>query len=83
MSISIRQVTAYFAPTKRKTYLTKNAAIRAETRAIIMNKYPPERGCSDYNCDCGDYGWHIEHDEPARYGKMFRRLRRLVMRSIQ
>ncbi|MDB1108116.1 hypothetical protein [Pseudomonas extremaustralis] len=80
MSIQTKTVTAYYAPVKGKTYLTKMGAIHAETRAIIMKKYPIERGC--ISCDCGDTGYHIEYDEPARYGKMYRRLRRAVARSI-
>lgn len=81
MSIQAKQATVYFAPTRRRTYLSKAGAINAETRAIIMERFPPERGC--ISCDCGDNGYHIEFDEPDRFAKMFRRLRRMVARAVR
>lgn len=79
--IQVKTITAYFAPTKGKTYITKANAIKAETRAIILNKHPIEKACYDSNC-CGDPGYHIEYDEPERYKKMFRRLRRIVAKHV-
>lgn len=79
--ITIKTVAAYYAPTKGKTYLTKAGAINAETKAIIMRKYPFERAY--YEQDYTDPGWHIEHDEPERFKKMYRRLRRIVSRNVQ
>lgn len=79
--IQVKTITAYFAPTKGKTYITKAGAIKAETHAIIMRKYPYEKACYDYGIQ-NDPGWHIQHDEPERYAKMFRRLRRLVAKHV-
>lgn len=69
--------TVYFSPTKGRRYLSLNAAINAETRAIIFAKYPYEKPESE-----GGYitypGYDIRADEPERFDKMYRRLRRLV-----
>ena len=81
--IKTKTVTAYYAPTKGKTYLTKAGAIKAETKAIIMRKHPWEGADHDDEGRCTYKGWHIEYDEPERFAKMYRRLRRMVVNSVQ
>jgi hypothetical protein len=82
-SFVVKQMTAtvWFSPVKGRRYLSKSAAIRAETRAKIFARYPSES--PDYDNGHMTYpGWSIEVDEPERYSKMYRRLRRLVAKSI-
>ncbi len=80
----VKQMTAtvWFSPVKGRRYLSKSAAIRAETRAKIFDRYPIES--AEYDSVGMTYpGWSIEVDEPERYSKMYRRLRRLVAKSIE
>ena len=67
--------TAYFAPTARRAYLTKEAAARAEARAMIRRKYPTE--ASDYP---HDRGWHWSQDD--RLVRLYDRLSRLLRRKF-
>jgi hypothetical protein len=80
--IQAKTITAYFAPTKGKTYITKAGAIKAETHAIIMRRHPWEGADHDDEGRCTYRGWHIQYDEPERYDKMFRRLRRIVAKNV-
>ncbi|WP_261412066.1 hypothetical protein [Serratia quinivorans] len=80
----IKQMTAtvWFSPAKGRRYLSKNAAIHAETKAKIFARYPSES--PDYHNGHLTYqGWNIADDEPERYRKIYRRLRRLVAKSIE
>lgn len=80
----IKQMTAtvWFSPAKGRRYLSKSAAICAETKAKIFARYPSES--PDYDNGHLTYqGWNIADDEPERYRKMYRRLRRLVAKSIE
>ncbi|MBH3213200.1 hypothetical protein [Serratia marcescens] len=80
----IKEMTAtvWFAPTKGRRYLSKSAAIHAETKAKIFSRYPSES--PDYENGHLTYqGWNIEYDEPERYRKMYRRLSRLVAKAIE
>ncbi|MFT8211548.1 MAG: hypothetical protein ACMZI0_15025 [Symbiopectobacterium sp.] len=45
--IKEQRAIVYLAPTKGRRYLSKRAAINAETIAIILKKYPPEKPESD------------------------------------
>lgn len=58
------------------------AAIEAETREIIYRLYPPERPEFD-NVGMTYPGYDIKHDDPERYAKLFRRIKRLVERSME
>lgn len=74
-------VKVYYAPTKNRRYFSKSAAIHAETNAKIFARYPSES--PDYDNGHLTYqGWNITDDEPERYRKMYRRLRRLVAKSV-
>jgi len=66
----------YYAPTKGRRYLTKRAAVLAEAKAIILNKYP----VIEYDTETGEY-YNIEYDEPERYSKMHRRLSKQLMKE--
>jgi len=67
----------YYAPTRKRRYFSKNAAINAEAAAIIYKKYPSEK----YESDTG-HSYNIKFDEPGRYGTMHRRLC-LMMRTAR
>lgn len=77
MSITKKQATVYYAPTKGRRYLSKTAAIRAEARAIIRKHVPDERPCrcTPELCGmCGDPGWSLEQDQPERHARYMRML---------
>lgn len=79
--IQAQMAKVYYAPTKKRRYFSKSAAICAETKAKIFARHPPES--ADYDNGHMTYpGWNIELDEPERYSKMYRRLRRLVAKSV-
>jgi len=72
--IQVRTQPVYFAPTARKTFVTKRAAAKAEARARIRAKYPTERSSEDYK------GWHWRSDLPHAE-KLYRRYSRMILRS--
>lgn len=74
MTIERQTTTTYYAPTKRRRYFTKSAAIKAEAKAIIKKHFPDERGCSEPFCECGDPGWSLEIDQPERWSRYYRKL---------
>lgn len=68
---------AYFAPTRRRHFFTGKAAARAEATALIVRKYPTEKGCvAD-----GDPGWHWTEDE--RLQRACDRLTRNLYRHLK
>ncbi len=72
--------TVYRSSVKGRRYFSLYAAINAETKAIIFNKHPIEK--PEYINGFLTYpGYCVEDDEPERYKKMFRRLRRIVAKS--
>lgn len=75
MKIQSRQQAVYFAPTARRTFITKRAAASAEARAQIRKKYPTERG------DIESPGYHWRHDLPNA-DKIHRRLMRRILHQI-
>jgi len=67
--------TVWLAPTARRRYLTKRAAITAEARALIKKKHPTER--AEYEQGRMIYsGWHWT--SLPRADVLFRRVCRLV-----
>lgn len=78
MSIELQQAKVYFAPTARRRFLTKKAAVNAEARAIIK-KHVPDEGkghtCTMEECGyCGDPGWSLEYDQPERFKRYYGKL---------
>ncbi len=70
--------TVYRASTKGRRFLSRSGAINAETNAVIFARYPIEKWESETgNC------YDIREDEPERYLTMYRRLKRVVIRSIR
>lgn len=72
MSIEIQNTKVYYAPTKGRRYLSKQAAIRAEARAIIEKHVPSIKPCRcspEYCGMCGDPGWSCEADQPERFAR--------------
>lgn len=70
------QRTAFYAPTAKRSYLTKRSAAHAEARAMMRNKYPTEKQESD-NIGITYRGWHWMEDE--RLCKVAARLARIIM----
>lgn len=85
MSINILNATVYYAPTARRRFLTRRAAINAEVRAIIKKHIPDEgRGhsCTMEDCGmCGDLGWSLEYDQPERFKRYYRLLTTALRRK--
>lgn len=77
--IAQQQAQVFFAPTARRRFLTRKAAINAEARAIIKKHFPDERGCRGvceacYPYGCGDTGWTLETGQPDRFQRYYRLL---------
>jgi hypothetical protein len=67
--------TVYYSPAAKRRFLTKRAAIHKETLAIIRKKYPS----APFEPDTGD---SFTCEEMEEFPKMYRRLSRIVARSI-
>jgi len=68
--------TVWVAPTARRRYLTKRAAIHAEARALIQKRHPTERSHTDDFGRIEDPGWHWS--ALPRADVLFRRVCRIV-----
>lgn len=68
--------TVFLAPTARRRYLTKKAAVRAEARALIARKHPTEREEYDDMGRCTYAGFHWS--QMPRADELFRRVCRMV-----
>lgn len=80
--ITVSTAVIYYAPTAGRRYFSKGAAVNAETRAIIKRKYPDESAPQDTNGQQIGQAWSMEYDDPARWAKIYRRLRRQVFRAV-
>ena len=67
----------WYAPTRRRRYFSKSAAIKGEATAVILQKYPIE----PYEYDTGA-GFDIRHDEPERFKKMHRRVCKIIAKAM-
>lgn len=81
--ISQQVAPVYFAPTAGRRFLTKQAAINKEARAIIKKHFPDQRGCRGEidGCGpygCGDPGWSLEADDPERFQRYYDKLCRAI-----
>ena len=76
--ISRQEAVVYYASTRKKRYFSMRAAINAEAKAVILNRYPNE----PFESDTGHF-YSIEIDEPLRYSKLHRRLSRLIKRAYK
>ena len=74
--ITSHTATVYYSPAAGRRYLSKRSAINAETNAIIRNKYPDID-----DSETGDTFYYKSDLE--NYPKIFRRLRRLVKKSME
>ncbi len=79
--ITSTTTTVWHSSAKGRRYLTRRAAVEAEVRTIIYKLYPPEKPEFD-NIGMTYPGYDIKYDDPDRYTKLFRRIKRLVERSI-
>lgn len=68
--------TVYLAPTKGRHYMAKAAAIKAEARALILQRHPSEPP----EHDVGMNGWIWQYDLP-RADVLLRRVCRLIKKS--
>jgi hypothetical protein len=78
--IEERQAKVYYSPSAGRRFLTKRAAIRAEARALIEQRYPTERSEYDDRGMCEHPGWHwhlLDNSE-----KLYRRVCRLVKSKL-
>lgn len=72
--------TVWFAPTKRRHYLSPRSAAMAEAGARIEKKYPTEEpGYEDGMCF--DPGYHWRRDE--RLQRVHARLGRLLLAALR
>lgn len=82
--IERQQPIVYFAPTKGRRYFSKQAAIRAEAKAIINKHFPPEipSPCGEHCGWCNDPGWSLEVDQPERFKRFFDKLKRALRNRL-
>jgi hypothetical protein len=76
--ITQTMTTVWHAPTRGRRYFSKKAAVNAEAKAIIYKRYPIEQ----FEQDTGNF-FDFATDEPARYGKMHRRLSLKLIKCIE
>jgi len=67
--VQVKEVTAYYSPTKGRNYFTKKSAIKNEAIAIILKKYPVEK----FEADTG-HSYDIRFNEPERFERIMRSL---------
>lgn len=77
--IEARTKKIYWSSLNKRHYMSKHSVIHAETRGIILNKYPRYRG----DIDDGFHFEDIRYDEPERYARMYKKLRYIVAKSIK
>jgi hypothetical protein len=78
--IEARKRTVYYSHGKRKHFITKQGAARAEARSIIEKKYPSED--SEYDeigCTYRGFNW----TEMKRSDVLYRRMTRLVLKGFK
>ena len=73
----------WYAPTKRRRYFSKSAAVNAEALAQIMNRHPIEQAAYTYEVALIDPGFDWTREEPERYEKMLRRLKRIISKHVE
>lgn len=74
--ISIEQATVYRSSLRGRRYFSKDAAIKAEARSLIMNRYPTEEAESDDRgrmTYAGFYWRDLKNSD-----KLYRRVCRLI-----
>jgi len=74
--ISIEQATVYRSSLRGRRYFSKGAAIKAEARSLIKDRYPTEESESDDRGQMTYAGFHwtdLKHSE-----KLYRRVCRLI-----
>lgn len=80
--ITSTTTTVWHSSVKGRRYLSRRAAVEAEVRTIIYRLYPPENPEFD-NVGMTYPGYDIKHDDPDRYEKLHRRIKRIVERSAE
>lgn len=80
--ITTTTATVWHSSAKGRRYFTRHAAIRAEVRSIIYKLYPSESLESDEYGRTTYPGYDIQYDEPERYAKLYRRIKRLVEQKM-
>jgi hypothetical protein len=69
--------TVYFAPTRRRHFMTLHAAAHSEAASMLNRKYPPEAG----DRSTGESGWDWRCDE--RLCRVHERLSRMIIRRFR
>ena len=78
--VTSQNAQVWYSPTKRRRYFSRSGAIHAEAKALILIRYPTEKpeqeqGRMTYP------GYHFPSDEPDKYKKMLRRLKRIISKN--
>lgn len=77
--IEVRLRTVFYAPTARRHYQTRKAAVMAEARALVKRHYPSQREHHDDMGRLEDPGFHWL-DEPQAV-RLHARLVRIIDRK--
>ena len=80
MSIKTVHRVVYYAETARRHFMTRDAAIKAEARALIKNKYPTEESENDGrgNCTYPGFYWRQLPNSDTLYRRMCTAIKRAV-----
>ncbi|WP_210502014.1 hypothetical protein [Pantoea ananatis] len=80
-TVQSQQTKVWYSPTKRRRYFSRYAAVHAEAKAKILNRYPTEK--PEYDNGFLTYpGFHFPSEEPEKFAKMMRRLKRMINKQI-
>jgi len=81
-NVTIQTAKVWYSPTKRRRYFSRSSAIHAEAKALILIRYPTEK--PEHEQGRMTYpGYHFPSDEPEKYGRMLRRLKRIISKHIE
>lgn len=76
-AIRIERAKVYVAPSRGRRFLTARAAARAEAAAVMVGRYPTERGDERD----GYSSWHWSSDE--RLVRVHARLTRMLLKKLR
>ena len=79
--IEERTTVIYYSSNANRRYLTKAAAIKAEARALIKERYPTEDSEYDDQFRVTHPGWHWRQLENS--DKFYRRVCRLIKSNMR
>lgn len=80
--ITVTTTKVWHSSEKGRRYFSRSAAINAEVRQIIYRLYPYEKPESESGMLTYP-GYDIAIDDPERYAKLYRRIRKIVERRAE